>query len=398
MWNSKIRNWLSLENYLPLVVFLLPAYLVKFVVFGIPTNLLEALIFLALIWWLAEEKSFQKFFRLKMPDRKIIIPICLMIAGLLASLIVNKNYLIGLGIIKGWFLFPLLFLAIAYNYLPVGRIPNIFRALYFSAFFVALISLAYKFLGLVTFDGRLQGFFNSPNYLAMYLAPAVIIATQYQSLNIKPQNQNSKQKTILLITLVVILAALCFTYSYAAWISVAIALLIMFVFSQKLSGKYMVIAFLIIISAFFLLRNTPKFQDLASLNERSSLASRIMIWESAGKMLQNNWLWGIGPGNFQEKYLAYQKYFPPYLEWAVPHPHSLYLAFWLYGGLIGITSFIILVAAWFRGVLKEEKLLSVVVIGIMSYILIHGFFDTTYFKNDLAMVFWLNFLALKKRP
>ena len=25
----------------------------------------------------------------------------------------------------------------------------------------------------------------------------------------------------------------------------------------------------------------------------------------------------------------YQKHFPPYLEWAVPQPHNLYLAFWL---------------------------------------------------------------------
>jgi len=35
-------------------------------------------------------------------------------------------------------------------------------------------------------------------------------------------------------------------------------------------------------------------------------------------------------------------------------------------------------------------------LGVMLYVLVHGIFDTTYFKNDLAVVFWLNFLALKK--
>ena len=78
-----------------------------------------------------------------------------------------------------------------------------------------------------------------------------------------------------------------------------------------------------------------------------------MIWKSAGLMIKNNPLFGIGPGNFQEKYMEYQKYFPPYLEWAVPQPHNIFLAFWLESGLIGLAGFILLLL-YFFAIIKER--------------------------------------------
>jgi O-antigen ligase len=117
-------------------------------------------------------------------------------------------------------------------------------------------------------------------------------------------------------------------------------------------------------------------------------------------MIKNHWLIGIGPGNYQEKYLDYQKYYPPYLEWAVPHPHNLYLAFWLYGGIAGLIGFLSLIFLWFKGILPKIKSgpdwTALVSLGIMAYILTHGLIDTTYFKNDLAVIFWLCFIVLKK--
>ena len=58
-------------------------------------------------------------------------------------------------------------------------------------------------------------------------------------------------------------------------------------------------------------------------------------------------------------------------------------------------------ATWFKAVLaKENSQLKLTFLALMAYIVIHGLVDTTYFKNDLAMLFWLNFLALnlKKAP
>jgi O-antigen ligase len=145
--------------------------------------------------------------------------------------------------------------------------------------------------------------------------------------------------------------------------------------------------------------NYYKFQDIKNLSERSSLASRIIIWKSAEKMLENNPVIGIGPGNFQNKYLEYQKYFPPYLEWAAPQPHNLYLAFWLQSGLLGLIGFLFIVISWIKTLvahIRHQKnglsSVSAAILGIMFYILIHGLVDTPYWKNDLSIIFWSTFI------
>jgi O-antigen ligase len=192
-------------------------------------------------------------------------------------------------------------------------------------------------------------------------------------------------------------AALCLTYSYAALIAVLAVIAGIALWRNNFRWRFLAglvfVATLIII----LQLKSAKLQDVINRNPRSSLASREMIWRSAGKMIQDNFVFGIGPGNFQAKYLEYQKFYPPYLEWAVPHPHNLFLAFWLNAGLIGLLAFLGLVIFWFFQAAKLQKTpIVLAAMSVMLYILLHGLADTTYFKNDLAIIFWLNFLVLKK--
>jgi len=142
--------------------------------------------------------------------------------------------------------------------------------------------------------------------------------------------------------------------------------------------------------------NNPKLSKLTA--PRSSLESRITIWHSASRILKDNPIFGIGQGNFQDKYLEYQKYFPPYLEWAVPQPHNLYLAFWLESGILGISGFLLIIIVWIKNITSEIKnqknsrtLLAATLLSIILYILIHGLVDTPYWKNDLSVIFWIIF-------
>jgi O-antigen ligase len=163
-----------------------------------------------------------------------------------------------------------------------------------------------------------------------------------------------------------------------------------------LDWKKILLALVFLSVLFFSQLEKNKLNDLINANGRSSFFSRMMIWRSAEKMIEDSWFWGIGAGNFQEKYLAYQKHFPAYLEWAVPHPHSVFLAFWLYGGIFGLVGFLTLIYFWFSSILRSQKNpnLKMIGLGIMLYILFHGLVDTTYFKNDLAVIFWLLFTLL----
>jgi O-antigen ligase len=412
-----MQKLLNLENLIYCVIIFLPAYLVQFSFFGVPTNILEMAILLIFILWLFRKGYRSMFLE---PYKKYTLPLALIFLGLILSVLVNKNYAVGLGIIKGWFIVPVLFVFSISQIIKKENIINIFFALYLSAFFASIIAIFYLMLGNMTYDGRLQAFFNSPNYLAMYLAPALIILAQVQSAKCKVQSYSLKLKIIFLISGLIILTTFYFTYSYASWIAVALSLIVVTIFKNKkvIKNKTTVMLLLMIILLFAVQANSEKLLNLKNYN-RSSLQSRMMIWRSAEKMLKENFIFGIGPGNFQEKYLKYQKYYPPYLEWAVPHPHNLYLSFWLYSGILGLTGFVWLVGLWFRdaiyphtknliehknkkgncffgvGVKKSDNTVKFIVLGIMAYILIHGLVDTTYFKNDLAIIFWLNFLALK---
>ncbi|MFA6047405.1 MAG: O-antigen ligase family protein [Parcubacteria group bacterium] len=381
-----MKKYLNLENYFLLVIFLLPAYLLRFTIFKIPENLWEILAVISIILALEKIKK-ENNFTLSGYEKKIIFLFLIIIIGLALGMIKSGNYSVGLGIIKSWFLVPFAFAFLANRIIEDKK--RLYSSLYLSILIVAVIALIYKFLGILTFDGRLQAFFNSPNYLAMFLAPGVIIGVFSSGLK--------NLKLLKILKLIIIALAIFFTYSYASWISIIFAVLIIFFLTHKISGKHILFLVLIFLIVVFLSKDTSKFQDLANYNSRSSLASRIMIWQSAEKIAKDNYLIGIGPGNFQDKYLEYQKYFPPYLQWAAPHPHNLYLAFWLSAGLIGLLAFIGILYLFFTKVEMRQSamietrhcLVSTVAAGIIIYFLLHGLVDTTYFKNDLSVVFWM---------
>ncbi len=389
-----LKKIIKLENWIYLTILVLPFYLVKIKISFLPTNGLEIIIGLVCFLYLLEKKRWPNLKNYK----KYIIFISLIFLGLGLATLLNSSPLKGLNIIKSWFLEPIILMLIIGSVFPAKKIINIYWTFYISAFLVASIALGYLFLGKVTYDGRLTAFFNSPNYLAMYLAPALIIAL-VEIQEARDKKRNRKIEIGLFFSLTIILSAFYFTYSYATWLAVILTALILFFFQKKISFKKVTLISLIIILLLFSQVRNDKFRALISLNARSSLASRIIIWRSAEKMLQNNWLWGIGPGNFQKVYLDYQKFYPPYLNWAVPHPHNLYLAFWLYGGISSLIGFMGLLFFWFydvsRKIKKTGEPVLWIALGIMLVILIHGLVDTTYFKNDLAIIFWLNFLVLK---
>lgn len=393
----KIKKFISLENFAYLIIFLLPFYLIKVDFFIFPINMLEILILGMFFFWLFKQKkiNLKNYYN---KYKKYIFSLSFIFLGLSISAFINGSNYVSWGIIKGWFFVPLLFLFLLFEVIEEDKIENIFNVFFFSAFFVAIIALVYLFLGKLTYDGRLQSFFNSPNYLAMYLAPALIIAF------LKQKNIDDK---ILVSLCLIILIPFYFTYSYAAWFSVLIAILIVFFMKNKIyfqknilqNKKVIILMFIIFLFISFQSKST-KLDDLISFNKRSSLASRNIIWKVSSEIIKDNLVFGIGPGNFQEKYLEYQKFYPPYLEWAVPHPHNIFLTFWLSGGILGLLGFLSLLFFYFKDIFtkikKENTQVFFLSLGIILVILIHGTFDTTYFKNDLAVIFWFSFLVLKR--
>lgn len=376
------------EKWLYLAVFLLPTYVFRLTFFGWPANLWEVVVSVGIFSWLLDKKYSKNLRHIWIKYKKYIISIALILSGLTIGTLLSKNYWIGLGIIKGWFVFPLAFIFLIAEILDSAKVKKMFQSFYLSALVVSLGALLSWLVGQITFDGRLEAFFNSPNYLAMYLSPAIIIGIVLFL----------ESKRFYALSLAPILLSFYLTFSFSAWVAVTIALFSILLLRTKITKKQAVVLgsiFLMVVIFLAFEFKIKRFEDGSFFNSRSSFASRIMIWKTAEKLIQDNLLWGIGPGNFQNKYLAYQEFYPPYLEWAVPHPHNLFLAFWLYAGGLGLLSFLFLLGWFFREFFTQQKnALRYMAFGIMLCLLLHGLLDTTYFKNDLAVIFWLAYVGM----
>jgi O-antigen ligase len=385
------------------ILFLLPFYFIKIKYSWASLNLVDILILALFLVWI-----FSRNAKYKIQDTKYYMPIVLIIFGLVLSILVNKNYYIGLGILKGWFVFPIIFAIVLYDNLRRDErlLDKIFIVLFASGTFVAIEGIYYWLFGLITYDGRLRIFFDSPNQLAMFLAPAFLVGLKFgfeePLRNVGGEKAELWKKILVIAGIVTIMLNLYLTKSYGAWLAIAATLGVIFWFKYgKITAKRYFVIFFIILMIFVGWAVFFKLKYIQSSGNRSSLASREMIWKSAGLMVEKNPIFGIGPGNFQGTYLEYQKYFPPYLEWSVPQPHNIFLAFWLESGLFGFAGFVWLLVLFFRSnkktrqwrgsldtIRKRNFEASLICLAIITYFLIHGIIDTTYWRNDMAVIFW----------
>ncbi len=382
----------------------MPLYLWRFSIFGIPTTVLEIMIYILFLVWIIngvhslECKNFGlnkiNSYRLK-PELQILnIGIALLFLGLIISTFNSSDLKTSLGIFKGWFVDPFLFFVVFISVIKKEKhIVLVLKSWLASGVAVSLISIFYLLNNDLTFDGRLKAFFLSPNYLSMYLAPVFLIAL----FSLGARASARKCLTIglkpLLLISIIILIPLCFTYSYGAFLGIFIAMIYLLTIGLKpllrISNiKYLI--FLIIISLSLIFISSSRFDQIINSENRSSFHSRLMVWNASAEIIKDNPLFGIGPGTFQDSYLSYaEKFDEPYLEWAVPQPHNIFLAFYLQTGLIGFAGFVLILFWFFNSKFQIPNSKFQIPLCLMIYILIHGLVDTTYWKNDLALMFWI---------
>ncbi len=369
-----------------LTILCIPFYWIKFKLFGIPLNVLEipAILTIILFYFFKRREICSIFLR------KELIVFLIILIGLFLSMFFAQDKLSALGIIKSWFIIPFLF-GLAAKEIFQEQKERVLSALLASGALIVAIGLIYWFLGNLTYDGRLKAFYESPNYLAMYLALVFILNWQFL-----PKN---KTKTVILIGIqTVILLVLFKTHSEGVWLALMGSLAVSFIFIKFENFKKIIIALLILILLVGIVLpilfglNKDLVLEKFNIAYRSSEHSRLMIWQSAVEIIKENWLLGVGAGNFQNVYLDFQKRFKElYLEWSAPQPHNIFLAFWLESGLLGLIGFLLLFFLIIRSALniQDNKKAKFLFLAFFLYIIFHGFIDTTYWKNDLSFVFWL---------
>jgi len=393
-----------------LVFMLLPFAHAKVLFFGFPLYFPEIAILLALFFFLFAHRKKNRtaeplpFF----PDRWVIFGSIFFLGGALLSFFSNPFSLTGLGMLKSWFFFPFVFGFLLWHHTRELRVRECILFIWLCVLLgVALRSLLFFAFGELTYDGRLAGDYPSPNFLALFMAPAPLLLFYFFLFSTGVNSIPRLLRTFLYGTgLALVLLVLFATHSYGAWLGIGGATFV-FCLGKIYRGtllvswkKYLLVTFIFLVSVvgiFVLEREGSKWHSLVTQDSRSSLASRFMIWRAATQIAIDHPFFGIGVGRFQNMYLTYQRHFPPYLEWAVPEPHNLLLAIFFATGVLGLCGFLImcgrlillLLRNFFRCAEEKERNFSLLMLSLWTLFLIYGLTDTPYFNNDLALLFFL---------
>ncbi|MEA1963451.1 MAG: O-antigen ligase family protein [Patescibacteria group bacterium] len=71
------------------------------------------------------------------------------------------------------------------------------------------------------------------------------------------------------------------------------------------------------------------------------------------------------------------------------YPHNLILNFWVELGLAGVLLFVWIIGKMVFLSIKQDKFIVLGLLGAVMVIVVHGLVDVPYFKNDLAVMFWV---------
>lgn len=376
-----------LEVAIYTVIILIPTYLIRVDLGVLRTNLLDLLIIGMLLLWVIKERG-----KVALPSlpKPLAAALILVGAGVVIGIVAHPSSA-SLGAAKSWFVLPLLFAFVVCQSMRTKKSQEgLLYALIVSATLTALYSLAW---GREAYDGRLQGFYGSPNILAMYIAPGflacVLMGSEYWS------TWDKNKKMVAVCSLALLAYALLASVSLGSIGGVIVSLSCVLFFSvqsqknPQLWNKLWITMLTCVLLVNVALGASALLLDAWEMG-RTSFAARLIIWQVSLAMLADHGLWGLGVGNFQDVYLSYQNNYPPFLEWAVPHPHNILLATWLWAGIMGIAGYMLL---WWWAVTRSGKdqssLVVRVALAIMAYAILHGLWDNTLWRNDAAVIFWL---------
>ncbi len=402
--------WLLHKNLiqgLGLIIILLPTYLIRFKLGFVPFTLLEGMLWclFLVVGYKNRNHLLDIFWNSKLKWLYIIAYLFLFSATL--SLFYTPNLVSALGIWKAYFLEPILLILVLINIVKDEASLNIiFKSLGLSALIVAGLAIYQKFTGVFIPDAwfaseirRSTSFYGYPNAVGLFLAPIIVlyIGLLWNYLQSKKCEIFERPQLFFYISVIgCSLLAIIYSKTEGAWLGVIMGTL--WIMYNKIKPKlfYSILAVILFGVLFVPILNKYTNDKLNCFTSKvchdPGLSVRLGQWGETSQMLKHNFIFGAGLAGYPDIFRSYHKIqgVEVYL-----YPHNIILNFWSEIGLFGLLIFILLIGYFFylgRRLIVQSSSHRSIVIAIMAAmltLLVHGLVDVPYFKNDLAILFWI---------
>ncbi len=362
--------WMRIELGVSLVLILLPAYLLRAELFGIPTTLLE-LILLSLIavWFIRNHHRLRELVSL---DRAWATVIALLLLAATISAVIAPDPLSALGIWKAYFIEPILFFYLLKDQLHQGSITSthVTRSLLLGGVWVSLLALIQWVFhtGIPIpwdIERRVTGVFDYPNALGLYLGPLAVMAF-------------TRVKFWYVGTVFVL--AIVAAQSEAALAALFVTLTLAGLSQTKFRKQTGVIVMILLIAGLTIPSSRSYLMEKIALQDYSGQV-RLSQWEETWELLKDRPILGTGLSGYPSALVPYHQ--AKHLE-IFQYPHNIFLNIWVELGLLGMIAFLFLVFL----LLRSSRVGTTLLLLPLLQMFLHGLVDVPYFKNDLAILTW----------
>lgn len=380
-----------------LVVAGLPLYVIRFSFWGFPTTALELLLLAAVFVGLGRALKERRFWKDLETVRELWPWINLLLLASIIALFVAPSLYSALGQWKALILEPLLFFIVA---TPVLREAswrrNCVRVLACSGVIISIWAIIQFATGWGIPEAwsawevrRAVAIYSYPNAIGLALAPVVMLMLGFVF---------SKGRAITRgmagVSAMLMIVGLAVAKVEGAFVGLLAGVLFFSFFTSRRvwvwggAGLILIVLFIIPLTRDYVW-SLLTFQDVSG-------EVRLALWQGSFALLMDHPFVGSGLAGFQQLYDQYR--LARHTELLL-YPHNVFLNFWSELGLLGLIAMIALIKIFFQTGLSlvRERGSSPLVFGLLSsmvVMLVYGLVEVPFFKNDLAVLWWLWFALL----
>jgi putative inorganic carbon (HCO3(-)) transporter len=387
-------TWKKIETGIFFICALLPSYLIRFNIGGIPTTFLEIMVLIVIAVWVIRRFPFRDVRTDQI--RPFLFPIALLLLAATIGIYISPDKFAAFGVWKAFFIEPILLFVVIQDTIKKSSSlqENIFKAFGLSALLVSVFGLIqYIFvIGIPApwdLERRITSIFEYPNALALFLGPIIVISW----FEIMKATKSTKVFWVLVSTLAMVNVFLAQSEAgiAALMITAACALLL-----SKSTRRKTIITILLLTTLLFTIPTSREY-----LIEKLTFADfseqvRLSQWRETAELLKDHPVFGAGLSGYP---IVMKQYHQELAYEIFQYPHNIFLNIWVELGLLGLIAFGYFVFGIWKLVWNTKNKFShpsfshsftlLLFPLIFLEIFIHGLVDVPYFKNDLALMVWI---------